>query len=253
MYQPQPSARIRLIYLPFCIPLLALILAAIPLSVAAQTLTPECETELALSALPKRLRDQATAYIHTDSGYQRVGQARTTFACIVERNHPLALIPQCLDQAGATTILPALIYKSEQIMAGEPPATVIAAYKTKLQGGEFQAPVRPGVSYMTSAYNRVYLTQRNERIPVGPHVMYYAPGLNNEDIGGSQPDAMQNRGMPFVLDAGPHGYMISFVEKASNSAAVEQACGEQLSAFDISMAPRKNPTTALLGGKISSD
>lgn len=201
-------------------------------AVHGKPLTPECETELALSALPERLRADAAVYIHDRNTFRQVRDGRT-FSCIVERNHPLALIPQCLDRAGAEAILPALIWKSQRILAGEDPAAVRQAHAERLAAGEYDPPARPGVSYMTSAFNRVHIAARDTRISVGPHVMFYAPGVGNTDIGGSQQHGMANRGMPFVIDEGPHGYMISFVERASETAGVEAACGGDLEAFGI--------------------
>jgi len=40
-----------------------------------------------------------------------------------------------------------------------------------------------------------------------PHVMYYAPNVSNEDIGGGKPGSMY----PFVIMPGPHGYFIQLL------------------------------------------
>lgn len=202
----------------------------------AQDLTPACETELALSALPEHLRGGASVYVFEGDGYTVARQGEGPFTCIVERNHPLALIPQCLDREGADTILPALVWKSQQVMTGADPDAVRAEHARRLAAGDFDAPERPGVSYMVSAFNRIHVAERNDRIFVGPHVMYYAPGVGNDDIGGAHEHGLANRGLPFVLDQGPHGYMISYVEKPSDPTAVQAACAGQLAAFGFDSA-----------------
>lgn len=196
-------------------------------------LSEACETQLALSAIPARLRAGATVYIYTPDGFSVSQEGDGALSCIVERNHPLTIIPQCLDQAGAESILPALMFKTERIMSGMPPEQVSEAHAGMLQSQGFKAPERAGVSYMISGYNLIYLAGRDERVTVGPHVMFYAPGLSNADIGGSQKDGTENRGMPFVLDDGPHGYMISYVDHASEPDDVLSACEGELYAFGI--------------------
>lgn len=212
---------------------LGLLLAA-PCSFA-QELSAACETELALSALPAHLRSDATVYVFDGAGYSVSRQGEGPFSCIVERNHPLALIPQCLDREGTETIFPALVWKSQQVMSGADPDEVRAEHARRLAAGDYGAPDGPGVSYMVSGFNRIHIAERGERIAVGPHVMFYAPGLANDDIGGAHEHGLANRGLPFVLDEGPHGYMISYVEKPSDPAAVASACAGQLAPFGIEL------------------
>jgi hypothetical protein len=202
---------------------------AAPTLAATPYLTPECEEALALSALPERLRGDATTYTLTNHGFERSRAGHGPFTCIVERNHPLALIPQCVDAAGAETIIPALIFKSERALAGRSPEEVAAEFEQKARDGEFQAPARPGISYMTSPYNYIYLGTQRGIAQVDPHLMFYAPGLTNADVGGSfAAGTEENRGLPFVLEPGIHGYMISFVDHASDGQAVRRACDGQV-------------------------
>jgi hypothetical protein len=191
-------------------------------------LSKACEEALALSALPQRLRSSASVYTLTDAGFVRTRAAQGTFTCIVERNHPQALIPQCVDAAGADTIIPALIWRSERALAGATPQAISAEFNTKVARGEFRAPERPGVSYMTSAYNYIYLPDPDRIVDVDPHMMFYAPNLTNDDIGGSFAARNDNRGLPFILEPGIHGYMISYVDHASDPADVQRECAGQI-------------------------
>jgi len=227
------TSRLRSAALSVCVLTAFLPVPPVHAQPAIPVLSEACETQLALSAIPARLRADATVYVHTPEGFVISQSGAGALNCIVERNHPLTIIPQCLDQAGADAILPALKFKTERIMAGLSPEQVSQAHAEMLEAEEFSAPGRAGVSYMISAYNLIYLSARDERVMVGPHVMFYAPGLHNEDIGGSQKDGTENRGMPFVLDNGPHGYMIAYVDHASELDGVISACEGELAAFGL--------------------
>ncbi|MDX1517360.1 MAG: hypothetical protein R3288_11000 [Woeseiaceae bacterium] len=209
--------------------LLATTLIGVPaLADDSAVLTEACEIALALSALPERLRDDASVVGLTRDGFRTLRERDGAFTCIVERNHPRALIPQCLDAAGKASILPALVFKSERVLSGDPPDTVDAAYRERLASGEFTAPARPGISYMASDYNYIYVASADQIRKVPPHVMFYAPGLDNDDVGGSFADGQANRGLPFVVDPGPHGYMVSFIERAASGDDVVAACADQV-------------------------
>jgi hypothetical protein len=57
-----------------------------------------------------------------------------------------------------------------------------------------------------------------------PHVMYYAPNVTNEDIGGKPgPTSMY----PFVITSGPHGYIIQALG-LTERAAINKECEEML-------------------------
>jgi hypothetical protein len=92
------------------------ILSATLLSSAAaanlQDLSTECEIAVARSAAPLRLRAEASVYALQDGAYKKVIDGAGPLTCIVERNDPDSIVPQCLDRAGVDTILPALIHRS---------------------------------------------------------------------------------------------------------------------------------------------
>ncbi len=192
-------------------------------------ITPQCEEALALSALPLRLRDQASAYVLKDGEFELVRTGDGPFTCIVARNHPQSLIPQCADGAGRDTIIPGIIMKSSWALDGATPEEYSGRFDKAAASGTLKPPSRSGVSYMMSNFNFVWDWSRDDHFRIPPHVMYYAPNLKNDDIGGSQMEGMgTNRGVPFVIEEGIHGYMISMVEKTTDSADVLQACAGQL-------------------------
>ncbi len=195
----------------------------------AQRLTAACETALALSALPERLRGDASVYVLTENGYRMTRDGDGPFTCIVERNHRRALIPQCPDAAGADTIVPGIIYKSSLALEGVAPDERRRRFDQRVADGAITAPARPGISYMMSDFNYAWNARRGELFRIPPHVMFYAQGLDNDDIGGSMAEGMGgNRGYPFIVDPGAHGYIVSMVERGSDPGAVLAACEGQL-------------------------
>jgi hypothetical protein len=82
-----------------------------------------------------------------------------------------------------------------------------------------------------------------------PHVMYYAPNVSNEDIGGKPPSvsfagyAMIVGGFyPFVIMPGPHGYMIQLLgltERASINKEYEEMLGRLCEIKEVWCLPKE--------------
>ncbi len=197
-------------------------------AIADTRFTPACEEALALSALPERLRSDASVYVLADNGFSKTIEGAGNFTCIVERNHSDAVIPQCLDAVGAPVIIPAIMFKTRQALNGTDREQTARAFAARAAKGEFKPAAGPGISYMLSDYNYAYLNESAGIRKIPPHVMFYAPELSNDDIGGSLEAARKNRGQPFIVDPGIHGYMVSFVEHAASSDAVQKQCAGQL-------------------------
>jgi len=89
---------------------------------------------------------------------------------------------------------------------GRPEAEIRAAVRKAFADGKLRAPARPGVDYMLSAHNVVTIDEeKGVAVPFPPHLMFYAPGMTNADIGsdGSPGSAV------FVVDEkSPHALMI---------------------------------------------
>jgi len=93
---------------------------------------------------------------------------------------------------------------------GTPPGELKKIIKDRFKTGHYKAPERAGISYMLSPVLRTYANpEENDTVITAnvPHVMYYAPDVSNEDIGGGRPGSMY----PFVIMPGPHGYFIQFL------------------------------------------
>lgn len=206
----------------------ALALASTALSsaaVAADYLEPKCEAALALSALPQQMRAEASAYALGPDGFRKVVEGTGPFSCIVERNHPKSIIPQCVDGKGTEVILPAIMFRAQLAMEGHSPAEVQTRFQERVAAGEFQAPDSLGVNYMMSPFNYIYIQRADRITTIPPHLMHYAPYTSNADIGAE--DRAFQRSLPHVNDVGVHGYFISYVEDASDPGDVQKACGDQ--------------------------
>lgn len=192
--------------------------------------TEACEAALALSALPARLRDDADTYVWKDGDYRLTGSGDGRFHCFVARNHTESVIPQCFTTSGVDTIMAGEIFKSRLVMDGAAPDEAVAEFEKKVAEGEFVAPDEPGINYMMSAYNWIYQSARDEFIPVPPHVMFFAPHVEPEDVGSATfPEAVAQKGIPMVVESGIHAYMVTFTDGSSESDDVATHCaGEPL-------------------------
>jgi hypothetical protein len=193
---------------------------------AAQNLSTQCEQALALSALPKGLRANASAYTYSENGFEKTLTRGGPFTCIVERNHPGSIVPQCLDEEGTNVIVPAIIHKSNLALKGMKPSDIRTDFEERVKRGEYEAPASIGVNYMTSHYNYIYIQGTDRMVRVPPHLMHYAPNVTDEQVGAKAGD--QRKGLPHINQQGVHGYYISFVEHASDKADVERVCKGQL-------------------------
>src|ERR1700716_756155 len=205
-----------------------------------EPLPRDLEIQLALSALPPHLRDNATIYaLNPDKGFEVARKGANGFHALVARTGddtfrgtwPLKeyrdniLYPISFDEAGAKAQMRVFFDAAEMQANGTPPEELKKIIQERYKTGHYKAPERAGVSYMLSPILRTYVNpDENENVATAnaPHVMHYAPNVSNEDVGGARPTAEQlsyfsqhgrwpdNRN-PFVILHGPHGYMIQFL------------------------------------------
>jgi hypothetical protein len=191
-----------------------------------EPLPRDLEIQLALSALPPHLRNQATVYtLNPDKGFEVARQGTNGFHAFVARtgddtmrgSWPLTayrddiLYPISFDAAGAKAQMRVFFDIAEMQAKGIPPGELKRIIQDRYKTGYYKAPDRAGVSYMLSPILRTYFNpEEGERVVTMnyPHVMYYAPNVTNEDIGGGKLGGMY----PFVIMPGPHGYIIQPVD-----------------------------------------
>lgn len=210
---------------------LVLALSFAPVTATAGELlefTPQCEAALALSAGPATLRDGAGILLLGSDGYELHRQSTNGFTCLVERNHPQSVIPQCFDAPGTEAHVPLIEEGGRLLRAGHSFEEIAGIRSERLADPAVARVTRPGLVYMVSDYNYIHVAGRDRLLKVGPHVMFHAPDMADEQIGSNAQAAIANRGLPFITAKGPHGFMTSFVERPSDSSEVERHCAGQL-------------------------
>ena len=183
----------------------------------------DLEKDYALSALPPHLRKGATVYLMDPvKGYYIAQKGTNGFICFITRTewewgefrNDLTM-PISFDAAGAKAIFPvyhdvAAMRASGKFTAKQVRDIVI----DRIRKGIYKAPSRPGVSYMLAPVMRGYPGGPNNHQIMTmsmPHYMFYAPYMNDTDIGGdiNQGPFVNNPDNTLLGDKkGPYGYII---------------------------------------------
>lgn len=242
------------------------IIAALLLSltVSAQNndtarLTPlprDLEIQLALSALPPHLRENATVYVlNPAKGFEVARRGTNGFHALVARTgddtfrgtwslkayRDDILYPVSFDEAGAKAQLRVFFDAAEMQARGIPPEELKRIIQERYRKHYYKAPERAGVSFMLSPILRTYVNpDATEDVVTAniPHVMYYAPNVSESEVGAATPSAGQfhyfvehgrwpDTPHPFLILHGPHGYMVQF-RGATESAAITGEYEEML-------------------------
>jgi len=221
---------------------------------SAQKIDPlprDLEMQLALSALPRHLRDGATVYVlNPAKGFEVARKGTNGFHAFVARTGddtfrgtwPLKayrddiLYPVSFDDAGAKANMRVFFDAAELQAKGTPPdqlkKTIQERYKTQY----YKAPERAGVSYMMAPVLRTYVNPDQDDAVITnqvPHVMHYVPNVTNQAVGGSTPSPDDIRHLtehgrwrsnpsPFVILEGPHGYMVQFLGVTERAAIAKE-------------------------------
>ncbi len=185
-----------------------LICLAVPTSADSwrpEPLEREEEINEALAAGPAIIRDGAGVYVLTVNGYELVRESSNGFHCIVSRSQRNAFEPQCFDATGSKSLLQVTLLRGKLQMQGLGTERIQELITEAWETGRLKAPERPGINYMLSERNRVPVAP-DRVIPYGPHLMFYAPNLDDEVIGG---DPTGKQSPVFMINQGqPSGYVI---------------------------------------------
>lgn len=204
-------------------------------------LSRECEIAMALSAAPKHLWDAAGVFVLGATGYERVRKSENGFECLLERNHEDSAVPICFDAQSKDANLALTLEKGQLIRQGKTFEEISQEVERILSDSNFPT-AGPGIVYMISDYNYIFESGRRVMLKVDPHVMFHAPNVKDSDIGANPGAVFSNRGLPIINGEGPHGFMVSFVEHASDSSGVESKCSGQLPArADMEAFPPSSP------------
>jgi hypothetical protein len=197
---------------------------------ALERMPAALEIRFALSALPPGLRPDATVFVLDPSrGYALARRGTNGQSCFVERTEweredyrNDLYAPLCYDRAGADAQMQVWFDVAELRARGLSPRELRNEIQSRFVAGRYKAPARPGFSYMTAPLMRAYasrdLADRTVATVSMPHVMYYAPGVNDVDVGGVPPPPLQP--YPYVAHPGPHGYFMQFFGETERAAII---------------------------------
>jgi hypothetical protein len=199
-----------------------------------EPLPRDLEIQLALSALPRHLRDNATVYILKPAkGFEVARKGTGDFHAFVARTgddtfrgswllteyRSDILYPVAFDRAGSRAQMRVFFDAAEMQARGTPPDKLKGIIQERYKSGFYNAPERAGISYMLSPVLRTYTGDTDRVLTINyPHVMYYAPHVSSEDIGAGKLGGTD----PFVILHGPHGYMIQALGVAERAAINEE-------------------------------
>ena len=185
------------------------------------------EVRFALSALPPELRSAASVYrLDVKHGYVLAQRGTSGVACLVQRTaweqadfRDDIYVPRCYDAAGSATYLKVLMDAEALRIAGMSAPALKREMQRRYDTKRYHAPEKAGLSYMVSPVMRTWLPDGSVRTMSVPHVMFYAPGVTDKDIG-----ALPNvsRGYPFIVREGlaAQSFMLQPLGKAEAAAIV---------------------------------
>jgi hypothetical protein len=183
----------------------------------------DLERDFALSALPPHLRSGATVYLLDPAkGYYIAKKGTNGFVCYIERTswewgefRKDVAAPISYDPEGARTIFKVVMDVAAMRASGKYTGKQVRDIVVdRIKKGIYKAPARSGISYMLAPVMRVYpsVPPNNQIVTASmPHYMFFAPYMNNNDIGGDLTNG------PFVNNPGnsvlgdkksPYGFMI---------------------------------------------
>jgi hypothetical protein len=187
------------------------------------------ETQFALSALPRSLRDKAAVYLlDTTKGYQLSRQGTSGVTCLVQRTvwemadyRNDIYIPLCYDAVGTKTYLKVIMDAATLRIQGMSPVALKAEIANRWRRKTYELPEKAGLSYMLAP---VFRTGGPPDMKVHtnpmPHLMFYAPNITNEDIG-AVPDLSVPSSLlyPFIdrQGIGEQSYIIQMVGEADKA------------------------------------
>jgi hypothetical protein len=213
--------------------LVALALATAPAFAAGtviEAMPADLEFRLALSAAPPALRDDATVFLlDPGTGFRLARQGSSGVACLVQRtvwemadDRDDIYIPLCYDAAGRRTYLTVIMDAAELRARGLGGEALKAEIAGRWADGTYTVPGKTGVSYMVApVFRTVGPPDMAVRTMAMPHVMIYAPGVTNADIG-AKPDLADHANLkfPFIDRQGnaEQSYVIQMLGAAETTA-----------------------------------
>lgn len=167
---------------------------------------PNLEMDYALSALPPHLRAGATVYLlDPTKGYYLARKGTNGFSVFVNRTEwertdfaPDVYQPISYDSAGSQVYLTPFFDVAAMRASGKfSPSQIKDSVVQRVNDGRYKPASRVGVSYMLEPLMRVHQDSAITTTSM-PHFMFYAPYLDNNDIGGGW---VAGGHQPFVVNS----------------------------------------------------
>ena len=144
----------------------------------------------------------AAIYVLGPKGYTRVRDVTNGFTCLVSRQRPDTMEPECFDAVGTASVVPVRLFIEAQRAAGVAEARIQTLVDDGYRRGRFKPPAGPGLVYMLSPHNYVFDPERQAVIRFPGHLMFYAPYATEKSVGAGP-------GAPYIVAPGtPHALMI---------------------------------------------
>lgn len=196
-----------------------------------EPLPRDIEFQLAVSALPPHLRENATVYVlNPGKGFEVARKGTNGFHAFVARTGNDAMrgswvfnkyrddiiYPISFDEAGAKAIMPVFFDIAAMQAKGTSPREVKEIIQNRYKTKYYKAPENAGVSYMLSPILRTYTNPDVNDTVITlsiPHIMYYSPYISDKDIGGGTPGGQH----PFIINKGAHGFSIQLMGKQESN------------------------------------
>jgi hypothetical protein len=188
----------------------------------------ELETQLALASAPPALRAESTVYLLDPAkGYHVSKRGTSGLECLVERTQwelgelrDDLYVPLCYDAAGED-ILRSIRDTASLRAQGLKGDAIKAEINRRWTNNTYRAPHKPGLSYMVAPLMRtIGPPDLKVRTMAMPHLMFYAPGASNKDIG-AKPDLADHASLlwPFVDKQGiaEQTYFIQLIGEAEKA------------------------------------
>jgi hypothetical protein len=172
------------------------------------------EIALARSAAPASISSDAEVLTLGAHGYETAAKGKNGFVCLVLRAwasgfddaefwNPKERSPICYNPAGARSVLPAYLKRTEWVLAGVSKAEIVSRTQAAVASKEIVAPEIGSMSYMLSKDG--YLSDS-----VGghwhPHLMFFLPRMATAEWGANTPG-----GAIFGDSSGPEPVTVFFV------------------------------------------
>jgi hypothetical protein len=204
-----------------------------------EALPRDVEVELAASALPKHVRDNATIYVlDPRKGFEVARKGANGFHALVARTGDDAfrgswqlteyprdvLYPIGFDAAGATSHMRVFFDAAQAQGKGMPADELKKLIQDRFKTGHYKPPARAGLSYMLAPIMRTYddpETSPKMSTASHPHVMYYAPNVSGKDIGSGELGGVY----PHIIMPGPHGLIVQALDTKEKAAINKQYAG----------------------------